>query len=364
MTTQARQYIPSYRIVVQGTELAHGVSVDVLSVSVTEGMDKADSFNLSVRERHPDNGRLFAGGPELQWLDSDVFDEGNEVEVHLGYAGDLHLMLRGEITAVTSNFPESGQPTLRVEGFSLYHQLQRHRRREPFDSATDSGIAREIAGDLGLSAEVDETEAEHPLYSPKGANYAQILQERAGRIGYEVTIKDRTLYFQKARYLSSPSPAVTLEWGRNLLSFSPRLSTHNAVSQVTVRASQTSHGRGKEPLVGTASSGDERVKMGQESGNEVARRAFGESSLLIEDHSVSSPQEANEVALAQLESRALGFITGTGACIGDPNLRARTVIELTGLGKRFSGQYYVTSTTHTIDSGGYKTNFEVRRNGR
>ena len=364
MTTEAKQYIPSYRIVVEDTELLHGVSVDVLSVSVTDTIDRSDSFSVSLRERHPGEGRLFAGGAELKWLDSDVFNEGNEVEIHLGYVGDLHLMLRGEITAVSSSFPESGQPTLRVEGFSLYHQLQRQHRREPFESATDSGIAREIADDMGLDAEVDETEVEHPLYSPKGANYSQILEERARRIGYEVTIKDRTLYFQKARYLTSPSPALTLEWGRSLRSFSPRLSTANAVSEVTVRASQTAQGRGKEPLVGTASSGDERVKMGQESGNQVAQQAFGSNSLLIEDHSVTSAQEANEVALAQLESRAMGFITGTGASIGDPRLRARTVIELTGLGKRFSGQYYVTSTTHTIDSSGYRTNFEARRNGR
>jgi phage protein D len=364
MTTQVKQYIPSYRIVVQGTELLHGASVDVLSVSVTDSFDRADSFNFTMRERHPEHGRLFAGGAELQWLDSDVFQEGNEVEIHLGYAGDLHLMLRGEITAVTPSFPESGQPTLRVEGFSLYHALQRQRRREPFESATDSGIAREIAGAMGLTAEVDETEAEHPLFSPKGANYAQILQERASRIGYEVTIKDRTLYFQQPCYLSNPSPALTLEWGRNLRSFNPRLSTHNMVTQVTVRASQTSQGRSKEPLVGEARAGDERVKMGSETGNQIAQRVFGENSVLIEDHSVASAQEANEIALAQLEARALGFITGTGASIGDPQLRARTVIELIGLGRGFSGRYYVTSTTHSVNTSGYQTNFEVKRNGK
>jgi phage protein D len=58
----------------------------------------------------------------------------------------------------------SASRTAQVEGFSLYHKLQRQRRREPFESATDSGIAREIAGAMGLTAEVDETEAEHPLF--------------------------------------------------------------------------------------------------------------------------------------------------------------------------------------------------------
>lgn len=364
MTTEAKQYIPSYQVKVNGTDLTHGVSVDLLSVSVTDSMDKADSFNFTVRERHPEDGRLFAGGPQLKWIDSDVFDEFNEVEIHLGYAGSLSMMLRGEITAVTSTFPESGLPTLKVEGFSLYHQLQKNTRREPFESAKDSGIAQEIADDFGLDADVDPTEAEHPLFSPKGANYSQILQDRAKRIGYEVAVKDRTLYFKKPAYLSNPSPVLTLEWGINLKSFSPRLSTRSGVPEVTARASQTSQGRGKDPLVGTAKAGDERVIFGEKSGNQITQQALPTNPLLIEDHSIVSAQEANEVALAQLEAKAMEFITGTGTCVGEPLLRARTVIELAGLGKRFSGKYYVTSCTHTVGSSGYNTNFEVKRNGR
>jgi len=35
-------------------------------------------------------------------------------------------------------------------------------------------------------------------------------------------------------------------------------------------------------------------------------------------------------------------------------------IELSGLGERFSGIYYVTDVTHTVDSSGYTTSFTVR----
>jgi hypothetical protein len=40
------------------------------------------------------------------------------------------------------------------------------------------------------------------------------------------------------------------------------------------------------------------------------------------------------------------------------------VIELIGLGRGFSGRYYVTSTTHSVNTSGYQTNFEVKRNGK
>jgi phage protein D len=36
------------------------------------------------------------------------------------------------------------------------------------------------------------------------------------------------------------------------------------------------------------------------------------------------------------------------------------VIEIDGLGARFSGRYFVTATTHAIGDSGYTTQFECR----
>ncbi|HSC70802.1 MAG TPA: hypothetical protein VLH58_05580, partial [Candidatus Methylomirabilis sp.] len=326
--------------------------------------NQADAFTFTVRDRYPEPGRLFAGGDTLKWMDSDLFDEGGEVEIHVGYVDNLQLLIRGEITAVSPAFPASAQPTLAVQGYGLYHRLQRQRRREPFESGTDSDIAREIASALGLTAQVDPTQVQHELVSPNGETYAAILAQRARRIGYEVAVKDRTLYFEQPGYIKNPSPQLTLEWGKSLISFTPRLSTHNAVTEVTARGPQTSQGRGKDPVVGTAGTGDVRVRLGSETGQEIAQRVFGDNQLLISDHNIGSAQEATEMARAEIERRAMGFIGGRGSCIGNPNLRARMVMELKGLGRRFSGTYYVTSTTHTVGGSGYQTDFDIQRNGR
>ncbi len=59
--------------------------------------------------------------------------------------------------------------------------------------------------------------------------------------------------------------------------------------------------------------------------------------------------------------RPVHEVTATGLTIGLPDLRVGTVIEIEGLGKRFSGPYFVTATTHSISSDGYKTGFECRK---
>ena len=54
------------------------------------------------------------------------------------------------------------------------------------------------------------------------------------------------------------------------------------------------------------------------------------------------------------------MVTGTGATIGTPGLRTGSIICMGGLGPTFDGRYFVKSTTHTIGTGGYTTEFEVR----
>jgi len=59
----------------------------------------------------------------------------------------------------------------------------------------------------------------------------------------------------------------------------------------------------------------------------------------------------------------LDFIRGEGRCRGCTGVRAGTVIRIDGAGKRFSGQYYVTSALHSYTRrDGYLTQFQVRRN--
>ncbi|MCU0501259.1 MAG: hypothetical protein MUC51_05745 [Anaerolineae bacterium] len=137
-------YNPSFLIKIKGTELRHAATVDVLSVSVTDVADGPDSFAFTVRDRNPTPG-AFAGG-QLRWLDDGLFDEGNEVEISIGYVDNLQFMLRGDITACTPSFPESGVPTRHRRRDRQRRQKGRHRhqglsRRQPWHRAQMGGAA-------------------------------------------------------------------------------------------------------------------------------------------------------------------------------------------------------------------------------
>ena len=63
-----------------------------------------------------------------------------------------------------------------------------------------------------------------------------------------------------------------------------------------------------------------------------------------------SQAEADAMAKGQFNEMALSFISGDGICAGETGLQAGSVIKMEGLGKRFSGNYYVTTATHIYDT--------------
>jgi uncharacterized protein involved in type VI secretion and phage assembly len=92
---------------------------------------------------------------------------------------------------------------------------------------------------------------------------------------------------------------------------------------------------------------------------QLNRGTGGRSELVITDALVSSAKEAQDLAERILADRQQTVISGSGTSVGQPDLRAGTILELRGMGERFDGSYLVTSATHTVSDGGYQTSFQV-----
>jgi phage protein D len=76
---------------------------------------------------------------------------------------------------------------------------------------------------------------------------------------------------------------------------------------------------------------------------------------------VADTAEATALAEALADSTQPWRISGSGTCIGRPDVRAGEPVRIEGLGTRFSGQYAVTAATHTyVPSIGYRTEFSAQ----
>jgi phage protein D len=110
----------------------------------------------------------------------------------------------------------------------------------------------------------------------------------------------------------------------------------------------------------TATASDLPTSSSGENGPSTVATRFSDRQDIVVDHPVTSQQEAKTLAIAMLRERAYSYITATGQVIGLPDLRPGNQVEVEGLGKRFSGKYYVTKCEHALGSSGYLTTLTVR----
>ncbi|MCO5188693.1 MAG: contractile injection system protein, VgrG/Pvc8 family [Anaerolineae bacterium] len=344
--------VPTFRVRVNGQDLPDSAAYDVLRVTVGEDVSSLNMCTILLKDW--DQAQL-----TVRWMDADIFTEGNEIEILMGYVDQLESIFSGEITGLEPEFVSHSVPRLVVRGYDRRHRLMRGRKTRSFSQITDSDIVTQIGQDAGLRTDVEDSKVTLAHVMQCNQTDLEFLQGRAQHIGYEIGFNEDTLHFRSNPH--NLSPVVTLAPDVDLLEFFPRLTTMAQTSEVTVRGWDAKQ---KTAIVATATVGDESgLMMGDTSGPQAVSGTFGASALIGVQQSLQSQADADAKARGRFQTMALDYITGDGICIGRTDLRAGTVIAIEGVGNRFGGNYYVTTTTHRYTpQQGYRTQFTFRRN--
>ena len=188
------------------------------------------------------------------------------------------------------------------------------------------------------------------------------LKEIAAQYDADFWVEDDTLYLSRF-FPKEYTPRLTLRWGESLLDFSPKINTvgqvEAAAMKFTLREIPLSF------LVQVFFDFDSEVVGVKVIPGESSKESKKDvPTSTTSDQPVSNPTDLVNSALVvvrELRNKLNNRLTGTGSAIGDPRIRAGVIMRLEGLGPDFSGNYRVTSASHSIDTGGYRTNFEVRK---
>ncbi|NEO17964.1 MULTISPECIES: contractile injection system protein, VgrG/Pvc8 family [unclassified Moorena] len=342
-----------YEILVNGSSLPESAQFHITGLTVDEEINLPNMFTLEL-------GSLDVQKGEVLWLDNSLFTIGSTLEVKLGYRGNLTTLMVGEITAIEPEFTIQRLPKVMIRGYDRSHRLHRGRHTQTFVQLKDSDIAAQIAQQVGLSAQVEDSGVVHDYIFQANQTHMEFLQERAGKINYEVMVEDRNLVFRPTA--NQDSDILTLMFTDDLLEFYPCMSSASQVNEVKV---QGWNPKEKQSIIGRATTGDEGSKMGGEtSGAALSEDAFGTAVKTLSNHPMITQAEADQLAQARFKQLNLELISGEGICRGRTDLRAGIVVQIDGVGKRFSGQYYLTSVLHRYCNSQYHTKFTVRRNAQ
>lgn len=341
-------YAPAFNVKIAGITLAANVTKAITELVYDNSLSTADMFTMKLNN---------AG---LTLTDSPLFDVGKNVEIYMGYTDDLQPMMLGEIAAVNPSFPKDGAPSITITGYDK-SQKMRHNTPEPFTYKfmNDTVIAAALAAENLLIPIVD------PCPTPPRESVQQtdsdwtFLRELARRNFFDVYVYWDRLYFRFPR----PQTELTiLEWGTNLSSFSPRLSTAGQFGIQVLRGYDYTLAQNILAILPAISLGGDLSDIVERLGSGFISQLVSLGRYVISDAPIENYVDALTVAKSILMQLLEGLYEGTGSCIGMPQLRAGDYVQIAGVGQRFSGRYKLSKVTHTINDSGYMTNFELSQN--
>ncbi|HVT28695.1 MAG TPA: hypothetical protein VHE81_11830 [Lacipirellulaceae bacterium] len=373
-------YAPEFRFTLNGSPLPPAMQGCVSSISYEDGMDGADRVEITL------------ANPNLQWLNDSRLAMDTELRLSIGYAPDpLEEVFVGEITGCEPSFPNGGMPVMKIVAHDFLERLKQGQSERAFYVKTpvknfpipDVAVAAIVSGEnalipypdpvggvlsvlMSIAAYLatDKKVAQAAIPHQNSSDF-EFLDGLAKANGWQMYI-DHTLdphgYILRFQFLIQDySPTLTLTWGASLSEFAPKITTVGDIGGVSVRIWVSSI---KMEFILTAGWDFDRAALNFSIKPGIGNLAqYNDKTAKTKTVEVGGTGfiEAPKKILSELLPRLNNRITGSGSTIGTPAMRAGRVVDIEGIGDTFSGLWRLTSTTHTLDSSGYRTSFEARR---
>ena len=336
--------VPAVEIIVDGTKLAQEYVAQLLEVQVRDNLLLPDTAVVRLRD------------PAGEFIDGHPLQPGAVIEIKMGARKDngTTRVFIGEVVALEPEFGER-DCVICARAYDRGHRLLSNRRSQTFQDQKAEDMIRNVIGRVGLTpGTFESTDAVHPFFQQSMETDWEFCRRLAAMNDFEFVVDDRSVNFY---HREAAAAVAVLEWGKNLLTFKPRLSAMGQVGAVTVNGHDP---KNRQELVATAST----PQMAGRSEAVDKRRALvgkvnANGSVVVGDRVVETQAEATQVAQSTLDRLASTFVEASGKGVGNPRLRARKTVEIKGVGS-FSGQYVLSATTHTFRGGSeYATGFVI-----
>jgi len=372
------QFTPEFSLEIGGQPAPAALRACITGLSCRTGYEGLDELELTLANEN------------LRWLDDDLLATGASVTLKLGYAPQpLTQVFVGDIVARGASFPSGGMPGMTVTAHDRRHRMAEGNKLRWFavpvptvgnfplpDQVTAGAVTLEngmvpsfdpiafaLASVLGASkalAATDPGSSQKIVRRQVNVSDFQFLQQIAQENGWDVLVEhDGALGGTRLRFscsLDRLSPDHTLRYGASLIDFSPRLTTVGQIASVS--------GFVWVPPI--------KATFVVTLGFDFERRALTLSiypglipiGSATSDYRIEEPLTLTSIPsrlVSELLPRLNNRLTASGSIVGEPDLRPGQVLRIEGVGVEFGGLYRATSVTHTLDSGGFRTRFDARK---
>lgn len=373
------RFAPEFSLALDGRPVPAELRASILSLQCRTGYEGLDEVEVALANE------------KLRWLDSELFKLGTALTLQLGYAPDpLTQVFDGDVVARAASFPSGGAPSFNITAHDRRHRMSDGKKVRWFavpvptvgnyplpDIATAGIVALEnlllpifdpvgaalsiiLGGVDAFVAVTDPMSAQKVIRRQANTSDYDFLAQIAAENGWDTVVEhDGAQGGHVLRFTSSMDHLdadFSFSYGRSLIDFSPRISNVGQIASVSgfvwIPAIKTT-------FIVTLGYDWDRMALTLMIYPGIVPVGMGIGEYLIDEPLTltSIPRRIIAELLPKLNNR----LTATGTVLGDPNIRAGDVLRIEGVGGEFGGLYRATAVTHTLDSGGFRTRFEARK---
>ena len=289
----------------------------------------------------------------------DVFCEGSEVSLHLGYKDDVEEVFNGEVTGFVPRFGEYGTPQMEVQIETKLHRLDKGIRSKAFEGKTSAQIIKEIITNHNLKAEVEEFGPKHDYTEQRNITDYDYITQLACKYGKTVWCQGNTVYVKTE--ITPSDDDVILEWGKSIISARAKTSMTKQLSAATCTGWSIMDCHG---FAATATMKDIPLRIGGKYSWEDNSKGYDpKRTEQITTEEILDEEDAAAVAKAYIQNRSLKFQSCDIKTQGNYRIKPGNRLTVKYVGKQSDGEYLIESVEHTLDTQeGFITKCHLIRN--
>ncbi len=326
--------------------LVDGSAIDekfhVTSIQTTAQVNKIPRATITIKD-----GELV--NPHFPNSDGDTFAIGKEIEIKAGYHSDEASIYKGIIVQHGLTFGKSSGSVIVLECKNIAAKMTIARRTRTFVEKTDSDVIQEIFSENGIEGEVETTDVTYPKIVQYAATDWDFILMRAERNGMIITFKEGKMKVAPPEV--EGEPIVGLTYGKDIYSLKANINAEHQLNNYTYKAwdipsQELIEGEAKPPKVNEQGKTDDSNTLAGE--YELEEIVATSSAPLLKD-------DLQATADAKLQKSHLARILGEVSFQGCADARVGELIEILGIGDRFSGNAFISKVNHDLRRGRWVT---------
>lgn len=328
---------------------------------------RVEAFRYADSESRADVLTLTVNNFDLANFDDPVWKQGNILQFAYGFESGLSPVREAVIRSV------KGGTTLQIEAHGKAVIMDRVKIRESHDNMTRSDVVRRIARRNGYGSDttfIQDTAEVFPIITQPNLTDAQMIRKLAHKEGFEFYVDFDGLHWHERKVDKSPIRELiyyTDPGQGDIQSFDITSDVTRKPARVRVcsrdpltkkricaRADNSTETEGAVMQEGkpheefrtyvdgeTGSTTSETVPLDQPTANEEDIASNGQTEVEVKTEAKKRFRKARQRAVKM-----------TMTIIGDHRLVAKAVVQVSGLGARLSGKYYIVEVVSELTAGG------------